>query len=145
MHIFAKPSKQQIAALLSECDLPFEDLTNEHLEHFFGCGKEDAPKGVVGLEIYGSVALLRSLAVAKSARGRGCGRTLVDAAERYAKTRGTKEIFLLTTTAKSLFESLGYEVAPRDSAPDAIKATSEFSSVCPASATFMRKALVSSG
>jgi amino-acid N-acetyltransferase len=145
MHIFAKPSRQQVAALLSDCDLPFEDLNSEHLEHFFGCGEEDAPKGVVGLEIYGSVALLRSLAVAENARGRGCGRTLVDAAERYAKARGVKEVFLLTTSAKSLFESLGYEVASRESAPDAIKATSEFSAVCPASATFMRKPLVTGG
>ena len=141
MHVFAKPQKQQITTLLSDCGLPFEDLADEHLEHFFGCGEEDSPRGVVGLEIYGSVALLRSLAVAQSARGLGCGRTLVATAEHHARARGVKEIFLLTTSAGPLFEALGYEVAPRESAPEAIRATSEFSTVCPASATFMRKPL----
>jgi hypothetical protein len=36
---------------------------------------------------------------------------------------------------------LGYQRADRDAAPAAIRSTSEFTSLCPASAVFLRKRL----
>lgn len=116
-----------------------EDLHANSFEHFLGCVHEDVLSGVVGLEIYGSVALLRSLAVVESSRGLGCGKRLVAEAEAYAMGRGVKQIYLLTDTAASLFESLGYVSAERESAPNAIRTTAEFSSICPVSAAFMVK------
>lgn len=74
MHIFRHPPEPQIRRLLNDCGLPTTDLTARHLKHFFSCGSEKSLRGVVGLEIYGSEALLRSLAVDKSTRGRGCGK-----------------------------------------------------------------------
>jgi amino-acid N-acetyltransferase len=127
---------------LSECGLPVEDLTEKHLEHFYACGPRTQPDGVVGLEIYGPVALLRSLAVAERVRGHGHGKHLVATAERRAKERGVRDIYLLTTSAKDLFEALGYREVPRETAPQAIRDTTEFSSLCPATATFMQKSVV---
>ena len=117
------------------------DLRPGHLEHFFGCGPENEPKGIVGLEIYGSDALLRSLAVDASARGRGCAKALVAQAERYAASRGVRRIYLLTTTAGKFFERLGYRALARADAPEAIRNTAEFSSLCPSSSAFMAKDL----
>jgi amino-acid N-acetyltransferase len=139
MQIYAQPPAQLTLALLKECDLPTEDITPEHFENFFGCGARDDPKGVVGVELFGDVGLLRSLAVSESVRGRGCGSRLVAEVEAHARAQGVKTMYLLTSTARPLFESLGYVAADRALAPDAIRNAREFSSICPSSAVFMCK------
>jgi amino-acid N-acetyltransferase len=141
MNIFARPAEPATRAVLSACGLPTEDLGEQNFEHFFGCGQTDAPTGVVGLELHGSVALLRSLAVNQVVRGKGCGKALVQSAEAHARSSGVSELYLLTNTAKQFFESLGYHEMERTLAPAAIKETKEFASICPGSATFMRKRL----
>ncbi len=127
--------------LLQAAALPSADLTHAHLEHFFGCGDEGAPQGVVGVELHGENALLRSLAVGENARGRGCGKALVDRAERYALERGARRMFLLTTTAERFFERIGYARIARDRVPETIRATQEFAALCPDSAAVMAKDL----
>ena len=127
--------------LLREAQLPTSDLTAAHLEHFIGCGSAEALDGVVGLELYPPHALLRSLAVASAKRGDGIGQALLAEAEGYARARGAKEIYLLTTTAERFFQRAGYERVLRDTAPKAIRATQEFSSICPVDSAFMCKRL----
>jgi amino-acid N-acetyltransferase len=130
-----------VKALLLEAQLPVSDLTEAHLEHFIGCGSDQALAGVVGVELYPPHALLRSLAVAPGERGRGIGGELVTEAERHARAHGAHEIYLLTTTAERFFSHAGYEPAPRSAAPAAIRETAEFAAICPASAALMRKVL----
>ena len=139
MRIFRQPAAPLVHRLLIDSALPTADLTSQNFEHFFGCGSKQDPKGVVGLEIYGSSALLRSLVVDESNRGRGCGKSLVVEAERYALKRGVRNIYLLTTTAEKFFEGLGYKGIEREEAPEPIRATSEFSILCPSSSAFMVK------
>jgi len=139
VNIYQKPRRAVTEALLMTCNLPTQDLTDDHFEHFFGCGKAESPAGVVGVELHGSAGLLRSLAVAESARGAGLGKRLIQEAERYAAQQGVQDLFLLTNSAAELFMSLGYTAIPRHAAPASIQATNEFSSICPASATLMRK------
>jgi len=62
-------------------------------------------------------------------------------AERHAREHGAREIYLLTTTAERFFARAGYESVPRNDAPSAIRETSEFATICPASAALMRKRL----
>ena len=106
-------------------------------------GKRDAAglTGVVGLEIQGDFALLRSLAVIDAARGRGLGKSLAKAAEHYAIANDIKRLFLLTMNAAAFFTSLGYGLHPRSEAPALIASTSQFSSLCPLSSIFMSKSL----
>lgn len=138
-HVFASPSLGAVKRLLADAGLPVTDLTSRHLETFFGVGSPEAPDGVVGVELHGDSALLRSLVVAPAARSRGLGKALVTAAERCARCAGAIDIYLLTNTAEHFFETLGYERADRSAAPQAILRTSEFASLCPAGATFMHK------
>jgi 2-keto-4-pentenoate hydratase/GNAT superfamily N-acetyltransferase len=90
------------------------------------------------LESYGTVALLRSVAVAPVARGRGLGRRLTLAAVDLARTLGIETLYLLTETAEGFFRALGFYPLPRDEVPDAVRASVEFTSTCPASARAMR-------
>jgi amino-acid N-acetyltransferase len=141
MDIYRNPSESQVRYLLTASELPTSDLSPKHLEHFFACGPVETPKGVVGLEIYGKVALLRSLAVAEDSRGNGYGKALVAQAERYAYSHAVTEVYLLTTTAEEFFRQLGYRRTERASAPEAIRQTEEFSALCPSSSAFMVKLL----
>lgn len=138
--VHRRPSLEAVKMLLMQADLPTDDL-DERLEHFFGAGSGGRLDGVVGLELFAGVALLRSLAVAPEARGRGLGRALVDAAEQHARVNGVRHLFLLTETAEGFFNSLGYGAAERSTAPEEILGTQEFSKLCPASASFMAKEL----
>ena len=142
MNIFSKPKLSAVKQLLSESSLPIEDITAQHLQHFFGCGSGLELEGLVGLELYGEVALLRSLAVVSSRRGSGVGSGLAAHAERHARDQGVQSLYLLTTTAEAFFMRRGYARIPRDAAPTAIKSTKEFSGICPASSTFMVKQLM---
>ena len=141
MHIYPRPGAIEVMKLLAQCSLPNADISQKKLEHFFGCGEQGDPGGVVGVELYGDVALLRSLAVRDELRGRGCGRRLVQEAERYAARGGAERLYLLTTTAQAFFESLGYRTVDRASVPPAIRTTTEFSTLCSESAALMAKDL----
>jgi len=141
MRVFRRPSEHDVRRQLAAAALPVDDLTPEHLEHFFACGARNAPRGVGGVELHGDDALLRSLAVDAPVRGRGCGSALVAALEAHAREQGARRIYLLTTTAPRFFEGLGYRTVARETAPERVRATPEFAALCPASAVCMAKAL----
>jgi amino-acid N-acetyltransferase len=128
-------------ALLESAGLPVADLTAAHMEHFFYCGPALAPTGLVGIELHGEDALLRSLVVRPERRYSGLGTALVHHAEGHARSRGARSMFLLTTTADKFFERRGYRSIARDQAPPDIRGTREFADICPASSAFMVKKL----
>jgi amino-acid N-acetyltransferase len=139
--IRGRPHRSTAVALLQAQGLPISDITDEHLEHFFFVGSEGSPIGLVGVELYGINALLRSLVVANTARIRGIGTLLVQHAEEYAVSHSVATMYLLTTTAESFFERRGYRRVDRNRAPLAIQSAPEFASLCPASSAFMIKRL----
>jgi amino-acid N-acetyltransferase len=132
-------------ALLQAQGLPVSDISAEHLEHFFFIGSGGSPTGLVGLELYGTDALLRSLVVAENSRGKGLGSALINHAEQYAASKGVRSIYLLTTTAEAFFKRLGYERIERSHAPTSIQQTREFAHLCPASSAFMLKSIDTTG
>jgi amino-acid N-acetyltransferase len=138
---YFRPALASVRTLLGEAQLPTVDLSAAHLEHFIACGSDEALDGVVGLEMHAPHALLRSLAVASAKRGNGIGQALLAEAERYAQYRGAREIYLLTTSAESFFRLAQYARVERNDVPQAIRSTTEFASLCPASAAVMRKTL----
>lgn len=127
--------------LLRRSDLPTEDLADARAEDFRVIERAGQVVGCVAVETYEPHGLLRSLAVAPEARGSGLGAQLVDVAEGLARDRALAALVLLTTTAAPFFERLGYTRMDRDEVPDALQQSSEFASICPASATVMGKTL----
>lgn len=136
-----RPSRSAAVALLTGEGLPVTDLTDGSLEHFFYIGPDGSPTALVGLEMYATDALLRSLVVVPDARTKGMGSAIVRHAEDYAASRHVHAIYLLTTTAESFFARLGYRRLDRTHAPPSIQSTREFAGLCPASSAFMIKRL----
>jgi amino-acid N-acetyltransferase len=128
-----------IHRLLTRKSLPSADIIEESLDHFFVYRDEVGIAGVVGLEPYEDVALLRSLVVADNYAGRGVGRRLVTAVEELALKLCIRRIYLLTTTAEAYFEYFGYRVTSRDTAPIQVRQCSQFKSLCPSTAVLMVK------
>lgn len=138
----AHPSDlESIEALLDELDLPHEDLTAAHLDDFLVCRSGGDLAGVVGLERYGGIGLLRSLGVRADRRGSGLGTHLTNRIEVHARLHDVNDIYLLTTTAAGFFRSRGYDRIERDDLPSAIQETEEVAQLCPESATCMHKRL----
>jgi N-acetylglutamate synthase-like GNAT family acetyltransferase len=81
--------------------------------------------------------LLRSVAVAGDERGRGTGARLVERALSNALGRGLHTVTLLTTTAADYFPRFGFREVGRDDVPSSVRASDEFRSVCPSTATVM--------
>ena len=129
----------EVTALLDANGLPTADLSTK--VSLFGVRDVRGLEGVVGMEVYEDVALLRSLAVRHDRRGSGLGSALVLEVERLAGASGVSELYLLTTTTEAFFSHRGYTRLSRTMAPAAIRGTTEFTSVCPDSAAFMRKPL----
>lgn len=131
-----------VRSLLTAAGLPVEDLDDATVDVIVAI-QDDVLVGAIGLESFGDDGLLRSLVVSPDARGGGIGRHLVDAIEAHASAAGFDSLVLLTTTAAPFFAARGYQVINRTDAPVAVQASAEFRSLCPASATCMRKSLES--
>ena len=130
-----------IAELLESSDLPTVGV-GEELCSFIVAEADGKLVGVVGIEsCCDRYALLRSTAVADAWRSRGVGRKLVERAISEAEARGFKALYLLTTTAEHYFPSFGFSKVDRSEVPDEVRATEEFHSACPASATVMTRPL----
>lgn len=143
MSIELKPAelyRDDVIKLLSAEKLPVDDLPGM-LNNFFVAIDEAQVSGVAGLEIYGDYGLLRSLAVSPNTRGRGIAAELLDKVETMAAQKGLEAIYLFTETAKDYFEAKGYEHIARMDIPDVVKESSEFTHVCPETATAMQKSL----
>ncbi|MEE4241792.1 MAG: arsenic resistance N-acetyltransferase ArsN2 [Desulfopila sp.] len=141
MIITAIKNISEAEALLGGCSLPTSDLQENRRIQLFGIHKDTDLVACIGVELYGTSALLRSLAVSPDSRREGTGRALSEFAEKYCMQNGVKEIYLLTETAENYFEKLGYSIQEKETAPSCIKGTTQFSGVCPASSRFMKKIL----
>jgi amino-acid N-acetyltransferase len=139
--IHRRPASGAAAALLESAGLPVSDLTDVYMEDFFYVGPASAPIGLIGVEMCGVDALLRSLVVNPEHRSAGLGQALVAHAESHAREQGARAIYCLTTTAETFFRRRGYVDADRDRAPAAVRETREFSAICPASSAFLVKKL----
>ena len=93
--------------------------------------------GSAAIELYGSAALLRSVAVARDLRGTGLGRRLTEAALDLSRDLGVEEAYLLTETADLFFPRFGFRPIPRAEVPGSVQRSVEFTSVCPESARAM--------
>jgi amino-acid N-acetyltransferase len=126
--------------LLVACGLSPIGMEEQYQAGYIVAQRGDEIMGLAGVEVHGAHGLLRSVAVAPAMRGEGLGAELVRDRIRWAREQGMKSVYLLTTTASEFFTRHGFEIVSRDEAPVEIRASKEFSEVCPSSAVFMKLA-----
>ena len=130
-----------VCQLLTENDLLMDDASQWNHENFLVGESNGKLIAVGGMEIYGAVGLIRSLAVKSSKRSLGIASLTQQALEALALEKGVNTFYLLTNTAEHYFVKHGYQKIKRSSAPPAIQHSRQFSVLCPDSATFMAKSI----
>lgn len=127
-----------IEALLTANALPLAGA-REHLRTYWIAVDQAECVGVAGIEVYGPVALLRSVAVQGARRTTGIGSALVDAVMADAARVGIETLYLLTTTAADYFAAREFSVIERSEVPDGLRSSAEFRGACPDAAICMRR------
>jgi len=126
--------------LLKENDLCYNDIPKENLD-IFKVLEGKVIVGYLGLEHYGSDAVLRSVVIKDNFRGKNFGRKITLLGIDAARNRGIKSLYLLTITAKNFFFKFGFKVMVRKDVPEAIGKSEEFLNFCPDTATCMMLSL----
>jgi N-acetylglutamate synthase-like GNAT family acetyltransferase len=116
--------------------LPHQDL-NYQSQVLISYYQNDEMIGTGGLEVLDRFALLRSVSVSPDHRSQNIGKQITSDILKNAQNSNLDGIYLLTETAKDYFQKLGFKEVSRDQVPEEIKSTTEFASVCPASAAVM--------
>jgi amino-acid N-acetyltransferase len=132
---------QDLAAvlqLLTASGLPVDGVEG-NLADFIVAESGTVIVGVIGIERYGSAALLRSAAVSPDNRGAGLGTRLVKEVLERAAAQGIRDVYLLTTTAEEYFPRFGFSRAKRLDVPESVRASREFQGACPDSAVVMKR------
>lgn len=127
-----------VETALRDSDLPLDGLNDQFGDAYAVAEADGRVIGVEGIEVYGNDGLLRSAAVVASWRGKGVGDALTRDRIDWARRRGLRSLYLLTTTAGDYFPRFGFAHADRDSAPDPVRRSREFSEACPSTALFMK-------
>jgi len=130
-----------LAALLEANKLPL-DGARQHLNTYLLATSNGELVGSAGAEIYGHIALMRSVAVAPGLHQQGLGRALVGRLIEEARRRNITRLYLLTVTAPEYFAQFGFKRTKIEEAPVALKASAEFQGACPACAALMSLGLI---
>lgn len=131
----------KIKSLLKDNNLPSDDLGSESFKNFFIATNENNLAGVIGLEIFENLGLLRSLCVEGSYRNQRIASALFQNLILYANAQKIQELYLLTSTAEVFFNKRGFVTVDRSFVPDVIRMTSQFKDLCPISAICMKRNL----
>jgi amino-acid N-acetyltransferase len=127
-----------VEQLLLASKLPVEGA-KENFSSFVVAEEGSTLAGAIGLEKYGSAALVRSAVVSPANRGTGVGRQLVERLLERANEEGIDDLYLLTTTAENYFPKFGFRPITRSTVPESVKASAEFRGACPDTAVVMRR------
>lgn len=127
---------KDIGILLESYELPASDFQN-HIDNFVVAERNGAIVGVGGFEMCENFGLLRSFAVVPGEKGRGIADQIFNLVKAKAIDSGINQFYLLTTTAEKYFNRFGFTICSRDNVPSSIKATKQFSELCPCSAVVM--------
>ena len=131
--------REGFKAALVKAKLPADDVDDPHVLVWRFEAVEGTPVGFGGLELFGSDALLRSLVTLPPVRQVGMGAAMVAMLETEARALKCRLVYLLTTSEMKFFERLGYAACARSAVPEAVRASRQFTALCPATATSMVK------
>ena len=129
----------QFSELLKSSELVPEGLEKDNLYLFCEREESGAIVGVVAVETYGNVCLLRSLAVQENKQNRGIARSLLKEAFEYARSVKSYEMYLLTETIVDMMYRYGFRNVHRDKVPNEFLESPFFNGLCSCSCQLMYK------
>lgn len=130
----------QMSNWLRKHNLPTADLPNDSTRFYEGrTGERRVCIGA--LQRFQTPALLRSVVVRSGEKGKGYGRALIEFLLEEARSNGLKSVYLLTTTADSFFEEIGFTVVDRSDLSSSLRSSEEARKLCPDSAVCMKYSL----
>ncbi|MGY5874265.1 MAG: GNAT family N-acetyltransferase [Candidatus Thorarchaeota archaeon] len=132
----ASDDLDSVLDLLVRVDLPTEGVIGNFHNFivWYAPGTLEV-KGCIGLEVYGSDAVLRSVAVHPEYQGKGVGVGLLQKAIEYARSIQLDRLYLLTDTAEKYFLKHGFEYIDRTIVPQRIGKSIEFTTLCPSTSS----------
>jgi amino-acid N-acetyltransferase len=123
---FANPAdKIQIRRLLSMCGLPTLYI-HRHLKSFVMAKAGKKIAGVIGVQVYGRVGLLRSLCVDPVYRNQGIAKMLNERILAYAHRRKIDKLYMFTWDAEKFASKLGFHKINKKRIPKSIRSTWQF-------------------
>ena len=134
-------SDPALAEALAAAHLPVDDLTDPGRNFFVFTDASGAIFGFGGYELPGDLALIRSMVVPETARGRGIGAAILAALLERVTAAGAREAWLFTKHAAPFFAHRGFRARARYEVPPPVLATKQASSVCPITAVVMSRQL----
>jgi amino-acid N-acetyltransferase len=144
MELRAEPARphdlEPALELIRRAGLPEKGVV-EQFGHFLVVRDMGRLIGLAGLEVHGKEALLRSVVVDPNYRAEGVGGLLVNGVLELAARMDLSSVYLLTTHARDYFLRHGFKDCPRESAPEGIRGSWEFTTGCPSTSAFMTRAV----
>lgn len=139
-HFATREDLPEVEALLRACTLQVEGV-GEHIEQFLVTRDNSGLLGCVGVEHYGTIGLLRGLAVAEHARSAGLGELLLSTIVAEARQRGVESMLVRTASAAAYFSRFGFASIGMADVPPAVLCSPEFSPANSTGGTVMQIAL----
>ena len=128
---------EQIKKLLSTVSLHNGDVS-ETIENCIVAIDKGKVVGTAAIECRKKHALLKSFAVSPSHQKTGIGKNLFQQISSLCYQLDIQNLFLLTTDAESYFTKFNFIIIGRDTVPKILSETTEFQTLCPASAICMQ-------
>ncbi len=123
---FATPvDKNQIRRLLSKCGLPTLYI-HRYLKSFIVAKAAEKIVGVIGVEVYGRVGLLRSMCVDQAYRGQGIAKMLHRKILTYVQLQKVGRLYVFTLNAAKFASKLGFHKIDKKRIPKSIRSTWQF-------------------
>lgn len=143
IEILDKSDLSTINSLLNHYNLITQDI-DLNKQYFLGFKQHQHCIAIGALEYYRPYALIRSVAVSPKEQHKGYAKHICQTLFHHALSEKIIELYLLTETAEEFFSKQGFESIDRNTAPQIIKSTSQFSTLCPDDASVMKYRLIPS-
>lgn len=137
----ATDDRAEVEALLTAAGLPLDGLDACFPHDMILARIDGALVGAAGLERWGRLGLLRSVAVAERERGKGIADVLIAERLYIAKLDALSAVYLLTLGAECYFERLGFVPVERTALPAMLGSSTQVTLPACSSAVAMVKQL----
>jgi GNAT superfamily N-acetyltransferase len=141
LHLASEADRIQASALAGRAGLPLPGDDEGPRDVMVGvqADEERASSVVTTASLFriGEAAVIRSVAVADDARGRGLGTLIMSAVVRRAREGGAAAGYAFTETAAGFFTSMGFRAVSRPDLPAEVRQSRHAAGVCAPAQAFV--------